>query len=318
MAGQQKEAIKVSWAATLLALPSIGVFFLADILAHPFAWQGTGPKFAEMTVAMARQDAAGRFFMLAAALASFAIAYLIILRFVADLRDEFNAPTRAWILGWYGGGVVVGAIWVATGCQQVPMADQLGKGFLKEALDHLDNRGLLPSLEHLAICSRIAIMLAAGIVVTGGVSALAEPRTPLKGDAAHAFLEHQHRRLRGYVNAAAALLVVSLVFQIAWTRWPLAALDPASAKAVIPHVDAFAAYTGVTGSLVILLFAAPVATMLAERAARLPARATAAATPPLLDSGILASLGKIFAVLAPTLAGLAPGVLDLLGKTAGS
>src|SRR4051794_33097335 len=88
----------LSWTARLLALPPIGVFFLSDALSRGFMWQGALPKRAELDSASLRLDASSRLFVIAAALVGFGLAYLIILRFIADLRDEFGPKTRAQLL----------------------------------------------------------------------------------------------------------------------------------------------------------------------------------------------------------------------------
>jgi hypothetical protein len=77
-------------------------------------------------------------------------------------------------------------------------------------------------------------------------------------------------------------------------------------------------FTGVTGSMVIALFAIPASTILAARAATLPQLPGAAPGAPLLDARLLPSLGKVLAILAPTLAGSLPAILDFLGKMAGA
>jgi hypothetical protein len=200
----------------------------------------------------------------------------------------------------------------------------MGKNSLKGALGLLGPAGgmqgdiLLNRFQWLALCSRIAFMFAAGAVVIGGISSLVD-RVPAfeKKEEDYAFQRHQRARLRTYVNAAAALLVVSLLFQIAWTRWLLIALDPATATTMGLQVDAFAIFTGVSGSMVIALFAVPASTILAARAAALPQIPNAAPDAPLLDTSLLPSLGKILVVLAPTLAGSLPTILDLVGKMAG-
>ena len=321
---KQKDDTHLSWTARLLAVPPICVFFLSDILSWSFAWQGEVPRRASLDAAALQLDASGRLLVLAAALVGFGLAYLILLRFAADLRDEFGPDTRAKLLGWYGGGILLGALWVLFGWMQVPVDGQMGKNSLKGALGLLGPAGgmsgdmLLHRFEWLALCSRIAFMFAAGAVVIGGISSIVDPAAPFKTEEEdYAFQRHQRGRLRAYVNAAAALLVVSLIFQIAWTRWLLIGLDPGIATTMGLQVDAFAIFTGVTGSVVIALFAIPASTILAARAAALPQMPNAAPDAPLLDTSLLPSLGKILPILAPTLAGSLPTILDLVGKLAG-
>jgi hypothetical protein len=370
--GKQQDDTRMSWTATLLALPPIGVLFISDILSWRFAWQGPAPKLAELSAAqlaklcpaklaglspaklaelgsarlgelcpakladlspeklaelspeMLRLDASARLLMLAAALVGFGLVYLIALRFVADLRDEFGPRTRAWLLGWYTGGITVGTLWVLTGCMQVPIEHQLGPGVVEGTVALLGKAGgaqgtwLFDGFLSLTLANRLAVMLGAGIVVTGGVSTLVDPVRPLGADEARAFLIHQRRRLRTYVNAAAALLVVSLAFQIAWMRWPLVALDPAIATMLGRQVDAHAVFTGVTGSVVIALFAVPASTILAAKAAALPPMQGDTASVPLLDASLLPSIGKVLVVLAPTIAGSLPLMLDVLGNVVGT
>ena len=233
---KQIDDTRISLAVTLLALPSIGVFFLSDMLGWIFAWQGKVPILTALESAAKQTDATSRLFVIAAALAGFGLSYLIVLRFVADLRDEFGPQVRGWILRWYGGGILVGTLWVAGGYLLVPTSAQPGGDLLASALglfgsmQGVPDDTLLPKFQALAVCDRIAFMVAAGIVVTGGISSLVESIKPLAGAEAYAFLVHQRLRLRSYVNAAAGLLVISLLFQIAWMRWTLIAATPAVAE----------------------------------------------------------------------------------------
>ncbi|MFT6570212.1 MAG: hypothetical protein ACJAWY_001924, partial [Sphingomonas echinoides] len=151
----------------------------------------------------------------------------------------------------------------------------------------------------------------------GGISSLVESKEPLTGEDAYAFFLHQRLRLRSYVNAAAGLLVISLLFQIAWMRWTLIAATPAVADAMSHQVDAWAVFTGVSGSIVIALFAIPAATILDARATGTPQTPSDGKTAPLLDAGLLPALGKVLVVLAPTLAGALPTILDFAGKATG-
>jgi hypothetical protein len=320
---KQKYDTRLSWKTMLLAAPPIGVFFLSDALSWGFTWQGKLPMRATLDAAAFQLDASIRPLVLAAAVVGFGLAYLIMLRFIADLRDEFGSNTRAQLLAWYGAGILIGMLWVLCSSTQIPVDDQLGKDSLKAAFGLLGPAGGMPGdmllcrFQWLALCSRIAFMFAAGVVVIGGISSLVEPTPKLEGDENYAFQRRQHGRLRTYVNAAAALLVVSLVFQVAWMRWSLVALDPAVAKTMGPQVDAFAIFTGVMGSVVIALFAIPASTILVSRAAALPQVPNAAPDAPLLDTRLFPSVGKILAVLAPTLAGSLPTIFDLLGKLVG-
>lgn len=314
----------MSWTVTLLAVPPIGFFFVSDVLRWNFAAQTKVSEFRTLDFAASQVDATNRLFVIAAALAGFGLAYLITLRFLADLRDEFGPDMRTWILRWYCGGVLVGALWVVGGYWFVPAGVPLGADYLDRTLGWLSaasetSRATLPQrFQVLAMCNRFAFMLAAGMVVTGGISALVEPIRTLDADEAYAFWRHQRLRLRGYVNAAAALLVAGLVFEVAWMRWTLVALPPAAADLMGRHVDASALFTGVGGSVVIALFAVPAATIL-------DARMRAKATPPKPGDGpaasvfkvdLLPTLGKALVILAPTLAGSLPAILDLIEKAA--
>jgi hypothetical protein len=320
---KQIDDTRISLAVTLLALPSIGVFFLSDMLGWIFAWQGKVPILTALDSAAKQTDATSRLFVIAAALAGFGLSYLIVLRFVADLRDEFGPQVRGWILRWYGGGILVGTLWVAGGYLLVPTSAQPGGDLLASALglfgsmQGVPDDTLLLKFQALAVCDRIAFMVAAGIVVTGGISSLVESIKPLAGAEAYAFLVHQRLRLRSYVNAAAGLLVISLLFQIAWMRWTLIAATPAVAETMRHQVDAWAVFTGVSGSIVIALFAIPSATILDARAAGAPQIPSDGKTAPLLDAGLLPALGKVLVVLAPTLAGTLPTILDFAGKATG-
>jgi hypothetical protein len=99
-------------------------------------------------------------------------------------------------------------------------------------------------------------------------------------------------------------------------RWPGILLAGAELKAYSAQVDAFAVHLGVTASLVIACFAIPVSAILARRAAALP-RTGEGGTPDdpgLFDKGMLGSLGKVLIVLAPSLAGIIPTLVEAAGN----
>jgi hypothetical protein len=300
----------------LLALPAIGAFFVADLMGFGMAWHGATTLANGVPFDLGRQDATARLFILAAALAGFAIAYLTILRFVSDMNDEFGPKMRLWLWSWLIGGVTLGGMWVL---RSYHVQGLLGDHFLLDAVNAFGKPtgaggdALFRNFESVSWWLRLATMLASGMVVTGGVSCLAMPIERPGPAAMRAYLHRQHRRLRSYVNLAAIVLVLGIVFQVAWMRWPALLLSPMDRPSDLAYVDAAAIHMGVTGSVVIALFAVPTASVLTSRGAELPPAAGDTADDGLFDKGLLDAMGKVLIVLAPALAGVVPTIVQALG-----
>lgn len=161
---------------------------------------------------------------------------------------------------------------------------------------------------------RVLLIVAAGALIGGAVSCLAEPTGQMSDEQRLDFFEGQHKRLRRYVNLAALLMVAGMAFMIAWMRWPLPLMSEAAmAKAYTAHVDALAIFFGVTYSLVIASYAGPVTAVLRSQLAKFQRAANGPVELDLFDKGALTALGKVLVVLAPALAGALPAVLDALG-----
>jgi len=175
---REKDQSSISLGVTLLALPSIGVFFLADVLGMLFRWE-LKPVFGALPAEFWWQDGAARMPMLAAALAVLASAYLTALCFVTDMKEEFGPDVRRWLSRWFGGGVIFGTLWVVGTLALAPPAEH---DFVRQALGIFGAtpNSLLPvQFAALTILARLALMLAAGMVITGGMSCLAVPLKPL-------------------------------------------------------------------------------------------------------------------------------------------
>jgi len=306
----------LSLPATMLALPPLSLFFLADWLQGWFAWRGSAPAVA-LPADIGASDASARLLILAASLALVAVVYLVVLRFFADVLDEFGPRMRRWVLGWYAGGITLGAIWVMSGWGQVTLSDQLGANFLPTAITSLDaaaggNDTLFGRFEVLMTAMRLVAMLAAGIVVTGAVSCLASPLATLGQDEERAYIRRQRARLHGYVSASSVLLVSTIVWQVAWMRWPSVVLGEARG-AYLGQIESAAIYSGVTASAVIACFAIPVASILSARAAALPRVDGEEPEPALFDQGLADTLGKVLVVAAPAIASALPALAEGVG-----
>jgi len=117
------------------------------------------------------------------------------------------------------------------------------------------------------------------------------------------------------VNLASVALVSGVAWQIGWMHWVGLPLSAEAKAPYLGYVNGAAVLLGVTGSIVIALFAVPAASGLAARAALLsPARDSEKQEEGLFDKGLLDSLAKILVVLAPALAGVVPGLFEGLGR----
>ncbi|NIJ21871.1 hypothetical protein FHS95_003582 [Sphingomonas naasensis] len=313
-----KNQSTTDWASLALVVPPVLIFIGSDLLLAWFGWYGLAPL--PSLAPQPHADAAGRLYILSALLAACGVSFLTLVLFARDLVAEFDARMRRLLLLTLLTGLVVGSLWMTlSGRYFAVLANPLGIDVVGKATELFgsvtdgdrDAKIVATRLDTLIFVARAGLMIGAALTIVGAVSCLVRPLPPPAAKA-RAFLLRQRLRLRLYVNAAAALMVASIVFQLAWTRWPQALFEPAAAKAFSAHVDAFALYSGVTSSLVIASFAVPVVAGLRARAAALTEEGEDAEAPVLLDAGLMDGLGKILVVLAPALAGILPTIADLL------
>lgn len=144
----------------------------------------------------------------------------------------------------------------------------------------------------------------------GIVSCRALPASPSVEDC-----QFQVKRLSMHLYVTATALVIGLLFLSALLRWPGFAFQGVAASSYKAHVDAYILCLGVVYSVFIASYYAPVAIGLtkacekASGATRRDGAAGGAATSP--ASEFLDILKTAAALLAPTIAGLLGGVLDL-------
>jgi hypothetical protein len=267
-----------------------------------------------------------RLYIMASMLAVGGVAYLALLLFFNDMAKEFGRAMRLKFFATLAVGILVGIAWMQWGAS-IDQADGLGSGFMRGMFHQIacpgDTKAPCPTttgvarfaqFELILMLCRIALMLGAAVIIVGGVSCLVRPTAQLDGEAERVFIDRQRQRLRAYVDTAAALMVVALLFGFAWMRWPLILLDGTAAQNHIAHINAMAVFNGVSLSLVIAAFAIPVNMALMDRARMLPAvDAAPGSATPLLGEGFLGSAGKLLVVLAPSLAGAIPALIDFLG-----
>ena len=305
----------ISWPALALVLPSTSVFFLSDLLASWFGWQGDGPGLTQAVTGQA--DAAGRLYILAGLLACCGAVFLTLLLGVGEMARAFRPEMRRKFLATLAGGLVLGTLWVWwSATHMLAVQDSLGSGLFGSATQlfaggpGIGADALQTRFVAILVIGRLALMLGAGFVIVGGVSCMARLKEPATQKKRRDYLLKQRERLRFYVNAAAILMVAAIAFLVAWSRWPLTLMDEATAKTHLALVNAATVYQGATLTLVIALFAVPVAAALRSDLARLPPTPGEAAEDG-TQSSLFGPLGKILAVLAPALASVLPALADI-------
>lgn len=309
----RRDDSSISLPALALVLPPVAVFLVSDALVGWFAWRGARPP---LMHAAGQADAAARLYILSALLICLGAAFLTLLLFARDLLREFGPAMRCRLIVTLAGGLAIGSAWIVFSSHWLPPAESLlGKGLFErvtaifEPARYGASISLFDRLRALIGLGRIALMLGAGVVIVGAVSCMAHPLADWDEISTREFLLRQRQRLRTYVNAAAMLMVAAIALLLAWTRWPIILMNPHMAKMHLALVDALSVYQGVTLSLVIAIFAIPVATTLDAKLAGLPVLADVSAAPS--QGGLFDALGKILVVLAPALASAIPAFVDL-------
>lgn len=318
---RRQDRSTIGWGPLALVVPPVVVFIGSDLLVGLFGWHGLARMPAVAPLPSGHADAAARLYILAALLAACGVSFLTMLLFARDLAEEFGRAMRRLLLATLLTGLVIGALWMAvfgrfSDALVAPLGtdviDATVRIFARTTRDGRPATETIACFAVLIFLGRAALMFGAALTIVGAVSCLARPLPPLAGAEARALLLRQHLRLRLYVNAAAALMVAAIVFQLAWTRWPQALLAKPAATAFSAHVDAYALYSGVTFSLVIATFALPVVAGLRARAVALASDSGDADDIALIDAGLMQGLAKVLVVLAPALAGLLPTLADIL------
>jgi hypothetical protein len=313
----------ISWISLALVVPPVLVFILTDLLFWYFGRPGDILS-KDIHAAAAGADSVARLYIMASILAVGGASYLALLLFANDMAKEFGRAMRYKFFATLAVGILVGIVWLEYGVS-IDQADGLGQGFMKSAIHRIGCPGeqtCLPSdlearfahFKVILLLCRVALMLGAAVIIVGGVSCLVRPTVSLGWKAERTFIDRQRRRLRAYVDTASALMVVALLFGFAWMRWPLIVLDGPAAQNYAAHINAMSVFSGVSLSLVIASFAIPVNMALMERAGTIPrVEGAAGGGAPLLGEGFLGSAGKLLVVLAPSLAGAVPALVDFLG-----
>lgn len=319
---RKQDRSTIGWGSLALVVPPVLVFIGSDLLLGLFGWYGITAMPMAAPPPGGHIDAAGRLYILAALLASCGVSSLTLLLFARDLAEEFGSAMRRLLLATLLTGLVIGALWMTvfgrfSGALVAPLGTDVIEAtvrlFARTTQNGRPEPETIARFAALVFVGRAVLMFGAALTIVGAVSCLARPLPPVSLAEARAFLLRQHLRLRLYVNAAAALMVAAIAFQLAWTRWPQALFATPGAKAFSAHVDAYALYSGVTFSLVIATFAIPVVAGLRAQGLALVAEGEASAdAAPLLAPGLVDSLGKVLVVLAPALAGILPMIADLL------
>jgi len=312
----------------IIAMP-IAFYILSDILFLIFGWHG--PRIAPLSDQSfdARADASARLLVLAAILAVIGVGCFAICRFITDLHRMPARVSGPLLLG-LATGVTITLIYSITLGQCIPIIDYLGDGFMHSALSAFDKseghaahtlgRGsisLALRFDKLMTWVRLFLILSSAAVIVGAASCLALPPSDSPEAEQAAALLAQRQRLRNYANLGAILMVSGMLFMLAWMHWPGALLPKAAAQAFIRHVNALGLYFGVTYSLMIAAYTLPTATILHERSLAIGNAPNTGEDRSLLGKGMVDGLGKILVILAPTLAGAVPAVIELLKSLSG-
>ena len=196
--------------------------------------------------------------------------------------------------------------WADAFLGRVPNPDNLIPGAPPKACgaaNHQLLRGLLA-------IERNLLVLAIGSLTVGSIGCLTLPyagsRTALRRA-----VEIQASRLNLYLYLSAALLVVGLMFVSAFLHWPSFALaDPAGYNA---HANALVFYFGVSYSILLASYYAPVALLLSRYARRAGDAALSANLLDRAQQGPMQAAKVAAALFAPALASLFSGLMDFKG-----
>jgi hypothetical protein len=330
-----RDGSTISTPALLLVVPPVLLLILGDLLFWWFGWHGQSvvPQLSDM--AQGREDATGRLYILTSFIVLCGVAFFALLLFCTDLIAEFDRAMRWRLLAIMAIGLTVGATWLLLSQWRVAEIDYVGGDFLQKVATQYARLGecqpgkggryictgnaastVLPQLEALLKAAKALATAGAAVVIMGAVSCGIRPAPGADAPTQRAFLRRQRARLRRYVNAAAAVMVAAVLFSFAWMAWPLPLLSGGMRTAYLEQIHALALFSGVTDTVVIAAFALPVAASLRNWSERLPPSGDGE-DDPILAGGLLDSAGKILVVLAPALAGILPGLIDLARPLAG-
>lgn len=321
-----------AWGAALIVAPIL-VYFCGDLL---YGLSGFHAHIATPPVVgckWVRVEAAARAWVLTAFFVVISISFFITTMCIYDLRRTFD---RGTIRRFVKPAVLLAAFLIASFTltstifgQKMPNADRyVGGNFFAKSLafpsvlsgesvacqsgkpivikDTPSSLLLLDLLRNLTRAMQMCLVVAVPATIVGAISCVAKPNPKAGQRAKLAAL--QRRRLRAYLNAAAALLTTGMLFMGAWLRWPLFILGDSKPETAIyiTHVDAIALYFGVNYSLVIASYYLPISFILNLRASS----AEDQGGPLWLTRLPAESLGKALTILAPTFAALLPALFD--------
>lgn len=258
--------------------------------------------------------------MMAAFLAAIAVGLAAVFMAASDLLRLFGAEARRTLLRGGSAAALALVAWVGISSFFIPdIIDYPGRGFIRSALENVES-GLSTRLGAINMIVRIVFVVAALSIILATVSCLAEPIRSRPPWAHGALRRLQRRRLRRYLNFAAALMTAGLLFMVAWMRWPgfVYSGAPSQVSAYVAHINALALYFGVFYSALIASYYVPVAAILQNREARaLLGRDFQRDDDSLVHPQPAQVVGRGFAVLVPALAGIVPSILELLRASAG-
>lgn len=170
------------------------------------------------------------------------------------------------------------------------------------------------------------IVIAVPAVILGCLSALARPGTHLPLSTEVYILSAQVKRLKLYLHLSALLLVILVVFLIAWMRFPSFLLDGAAAKRYEDLIRNISTYYGIQYVVLLCSYYIPISTLLSRRIRHFGYRAArdTSKTPNEhtfetweKHSGLLLHDLRSYKTIAALLAPLFPGIISVLLAAAG-
>ena len=319
---RQRDSLRLPPRVLWLIAPPLAVFAVGDVLQAWLGWdRSLAPPPLDPTGGWIRTEAAGRLTMMAAFLAAITVGLITVFMSASDLLRLFGTVARRQLLAAAAAAagalvVWVGATsidWVGATSSFIPdIIEYPGRGFITSALD-LAEPELSKRLWWSNMIVRIVFVVGALGVIIATVSCLAEPVRSRPPWARRALQRLQRRRLRRYLNLAAALMTAGLLFMVAWMRWPGFVYSGTQHTAYVAHINALALYFGVCYSALIASYYVPVVAILRIReATALLGRDLQRGDGSLAESPSADVMGKGLAVLMPALAGIAPSIFELL------
>jgi hypothetical protein len=322
------------WAPALVILP-LAVLLIGTWFHRYFLWHEQIGAFPEWKACIShRHEAIGRARLLAAFLPYALVSLLIFLNFVREFVWLFGPRTRRRlalpILLFLAIAVFI-TLELVMGWHD-PLA-ALGAGFYEAAFARLADCGAgsasafkagdayqpLQILHVLVVAFSALLTLAAGSVIFGTISTLAEPDRSLHAGVRSRYRDMQRQRLDSYLYASALLLVFGLFVMDSAMRWPA---EFAEDKALYTqHVNALMLYNGIFYSTILAAYYVPAAMLQRARYAHGPGRARAAAPDGEAGDKSLADrlspshlIRTILALLSPAIAGILSQLLEGLGS----